>query len=212
LIDTIFWDNDGVLVDTEDLYFRATQEAMRKVGFDLTKQLYVEYFLLQGTGAWHLVDLSKAEIETLRQGRNERYGELLHAEARTIDGIQETLDALKPDYQMGVVTSSRPDHFEIIHKSTGLLPYFDFIITSADVAENKPSPAPYLKALELAGRAPGDCVVIEDSERGLRAAHAAGIPCYVIPTETTRASDFSLAAGVLESARELPERLGRNEQ
>ena len=51
VVDMIFWDNDGVLVDTEDLYYRATREAMRKTGFDLTKELYVEYFLLKGTGA-----------------------------------------------------------------------------------------------------------------------------------------------------------------
>lgn len=205
MIDTIFWDNDGVLVDTEGLYFRATQEAMWAVDFELTQGDYVEYFLLQGTGVWHLVDLSEEEIEVLRQGRNERYGELLRAEARMIDGIQETLEALHENYRMGVVTSSRPDHFEIIHESTGLLHYFDFIVTSADVTETKPSPAPYLKALELAKRTPAECVVIEDSERGLRAAHAAGIPCYVIPTEWTRDSDFSLAAGVLGSSKDLPE-------
>ncbi len=207
MTDTILWDNDGVLVDTEGLYFQATQEVMRTVDVELTREQYVEYFLRQGTGAWHLAQADEEKIEALRQRRNERYGELLRAEARTIEGIEETLEALRAEYRMGVVTSSRPDHFEIIHASTGLLPYFDFVVTSADVTEMKPHPAPYLKALELAGRSPGECVVVEDSARGLLAAHAAGIPCYVIPTRWTRTSDFSLAAGVLERAGDLPERL-----
>jgi beta-phosphoglucomutase-like phosphatase (HAD superfamily) len=54
MIKAIFWDNDGVLVDTERLYFRATQHVLATVGIPLTKEQYIDLFLVQGKGAWHL--------------------------------------------------------------------------------------------------------------------------------------------------------------
>ena len=52
----ILWDNDGVLVDTEQLYFEATQQILQSVGIELTKEQYIELFLVQGKGAWHLAE------------------------------------------------------------------------------------------------------------------------------------------------------------
>lgn len=203
MTDTIFWDNDGVLVETEELYYQATCETMESAGHSLSAEEYVEFFLLKGIGAWHLLNINENEVSELRRKRNERYGELLSQGVPIIEGVQEILEVLSQDFQMAVVTSSRPDHFNIIHAQTDLLKYFDFIITSEDVYETKPSPAPYLKALERANRSPRDCIVIEDTERGLIAAHAANIPCCVIPTTWTSQSDFSLAAEILESAKDL---------
>jgi hypothetical protein len=54
MIKAIFWDNDGVLVDTERLYFHATQHVLATVGILLTKEQYIALFLVQGKGAWHL--------------------------------------------------------------------------------------------------------------------------------------------------------------
>src|SRR4051812_621954 len=56
MIKAIFWDNDGVLVDTERLYFRATQETLDAAGVLLDHEQYVEFFLRQGRGAWHLLE------------------------------------------------------------------------------------------------------------------------------------------------------------
>ena len=50
----IFWDNDGVLVDTEHVYFEATRQVLASAGIDLTRDEYIELFLVQGRGAWHL--------------------------------------------------------------------------------------------------------------------------------------------------------------
>ena len=69
MIKAIFWDNDGVLVDTERLYFRATQQVLATVGIPLTTAQYIDFFLVQGTGAWHLAaaqGLSPSAIEQLR--------------------------------------------------------------------------------------------------------------------------------------------------
>jgi beta-phosphoglucomutase-like phosphatase (HAD superfamily) len=76
----IFWDNDGVLVDTEELYFKATQKVLAAVGIALTEQDYIELFLVQGRGAFHLAEergISRAGVEDLRAERNALYGRWL---------------------------------------------------------------------------------------------------------------------------------------
>src|SRR6187401_610060 len=162
----IFWDNDGVLVDTEELYFKATQRVLADVGIALTEPDYIELFLIQGRGAFHLASergMSPAEVERLRSDRNLLYGQWLAEAPRTMDDVRRVLEALHGRYVMGVVTSSRKDHFDIIHAQTGLLKYFDFVLTAADFARVKPDPEPYLRAVERSGFKAAECLAIEDS-------------------------------------------------
>ena len=207
MVDTIFWDNDGVLVDTERLYFEATRQILASVDIPLTPAVYRDLFLIQGKGAWHLAaerGLDSAHIAELRRSRNELYGERLAQEPLVIDGVADVLDALHGTYRMGIVTSSRKDHFDVIHERTGLLKYFDFILTAGDYPRVKPHPDPYLLALERSGVRRESCVAIEDSERGLAAARAAGVDCLVVPTRLTEGCAFEGARGVLGSIAEVP--------
>ena len=128
---------------------------------------------------------------------------VLFVPCRHIDGVTDVLDALRGRYVMGIVTSSRRDHFDVIHRTTGLLEYFDFVLTSDDFTHVKPHPEPYLKAIEKSGVSREACLAIEDSERGLTAAKAAGIGCIVVPTALTRASVFAQADRVLGSITEI---------
>jgi HAD superfamily hydrolase (TIGR01509 family) len=203
----IFWDNDGVLVDTERLYFQANHEVFARQGVALSQDDYIELFLRQDKGAWHLLEasgVSAPEIQRLREQRNDRYSDLLRAQASVIDGVVDVLDALHGKYVMGIVTSSRRDHFDVIHGRTDLLKYFDFVLTSGDFNRSKPHPDPYLMAIERSGVAPEECIAIEDSERGLEAATLAGIRCVVIPTPLTYGCRFAGAHRVVSSVSEVP--------
>lgn len=206
MIKGIFWDNDGVLADTEPLYFRATQEVLGGFGFGLTRQQFVDLSLTAGSSLFSLLadGLTTAELEAARHARNERYAQLLAQETRILPGVEETLATLHGRVRMAIVTSSRPDHFAIIHQRSGLLKYFDFVLTRDDYHHSKPHPEPYLTALRKSGLRPEDCRVIEDSERGLRAACRAGLRCLVIPGELTRTGDFSSAECILADIREVP--------
>ena len=202
----ILWDNDGVLVDTERLYFRSNVQILAGVGVTLTKEMFVELFLVQGRGAWHLAaekGISPSDIERLRGERNALYGALLEQESIVIDGVREVLGALDGKYVMGVVTSSRRDHFERIHRSTDLMHYFDFVITGDDCTMMKPNPEPYLLAVGRSGCSKEECLAVEDSERGMTAAKDAGIRCVVVPTALTRNSNFARADAKLESIKEV---------
>jgi HAD superfamily hydrolase (TIGR01509 family) len=206
MIKAIFWDNDGVLVDTEHLYFRATQQVLASVGIALTQEQYIELFLVKGRGAWHLAEergLAASEIDELRNSRNALYSQWLGEAPRLTEDITRVLDALHGRYVMGVVTSSLKDHFDVIHRHTGLLKYFDFVLTAGDYSRSKPDPDPYLRAVEKSRVDPEACVAIEDSARGLESARAAGIRCIVVPSGLTRGSRFAGAYRVLDNIGDL---------
>ena len=124
-----------------------------------------------------------------------------------IEGAAETLELLSKHYFMAVVTSAYREHFEAIHQRSGFLKYFEFVLANGDYKRSKPEPDPYLLALERSGFDASDCIVVEDSERGLRAAKAAGIDCWVIETPMTINSDFSLADKRFNSLVEVREAL-----
>jgi HAD superfamily hydrolase (TIGR01509 family) len=205
MLKAIFWDNDGVLVDTEELYFQATRDVLAGAGVRIGKRDFIDYGLRQGRSLFELARdrLDDAKIELLRAERNARYADLLRAGVAAVDGVTELLHALHGRVTMGVVTSSNYEHFDLIHRSTGLLRYFDFAITNRDYARTKPHPDGYLAALAHAGVAAEACIAIEDSERGVAAAKAAGIRCIAVPRGLTRGGDYGAAYRVLHDTRVL---------
>jgi HAD superfamily hydrolase (TIGR01509 family) len=177
------------------------------VDIPLTEDDYRHFFLLQGRGAWHLAEargLPPSEVEALRQRRNALYAQHIAEAPRVLPGVHEVVSALHGRYRMAVVTSSRRDHFEIIHRETKLLEYFDFVVTADDCARTKPCPDPYVRALEVSGVTRDSCLAIEDSERGLEAATGAGVRCAIVPSRLTRAQLFQGAVARLDSVGELP--------
>ncbi|NJC88594.1 MAG: HAD-IA family hydrolase [Desulfuromonas sp.] len=201
--DFIFWDNDGVLVDTEGVYYQASLEALSQLDFDLTEEQFAEISLASGRSVFELATDDQSVMEELRHWRNTRYSELLSGRDLVLPGIRDTLAELAPKVNMAVVTSSRRDHFEIIHASSGLLDFFDFTLCREDYQAAKPAPESYLLALQRSGCNPKACLVIEDSLRGLAAAKAAGLTCWVIPSKQTRKQNFSAADRVLAHVEEL---------
>ena len=198
---TILWDNDGVLVHTEGLYFRATQTVLATVGIHLTPEQFIDISLRQGQSTLTLAaekGISQETIACLRAERDRLYVGFLQTEPCLIDGVEETLRALHGRVRMGVVTSTRRQHFEIAHARTGLGKYLDFIVTLEDYRHVKPNPEPYLTAIERYHLEASNCIVVEDSERGLAAATAAGLECWIVHTEWSKDGDFSKAAKVLD--------------
>jgi HAD superfamily hydrolase (TIGR01509 family) len=207
MIRAILWDNDGVLVDTEHLYFRATQQVLATVGIALTEGIYIDLFLTRAIGAWHLAEakgIPPDGIARLKAQRNALYLRSLGTNIKAIDGVGEVLEQLHETYLMGVVTSSHREPFEAIHRSTGFMKYFAFTLTSEDYTKYKPDPEPYRLAIERTSFRAEECIAIEDSWRGLTSATAARLRCIVVPRGFTRTGTFTGAYAVLNDVREIP--------
>ena len=214
MLKAIFWDSDGVLVSTERLYFEANRATLAKYGFELSLEQFKEISLRQGRSVFELPGLippPEEMQEKIRVERNSLFSLLLEEaqDKLLLPGVSDSVKKLSSKYMMGIVTSCRKEHFRIIHAKTQILQYFSFVISDGDYLRSKPNPDPYLNALKRSGFGTDECVVVEDSERGLAAASAAGIKCFVIPDDLTKDGDFSKAFKVLGNISQLEDELAK---
>lgn len=202
----ILFDNDGVLVHTEPLYYKANIKALKEYfNVELEFNEYMK-IMSEGTTVWQKAltkGFTQKEIEIARNRRNEYYQEFLKTENILISGVKEVLKELSKNYRMGIVTTSRRVDFEIIHKDLGIVDFMDFILCEEDYEFAKPHPEPYLKGLEIFGANKNEAIVIEDSTRGLTAAYKAGIECVIVKNDFTITQDFSKASYFINNLNEL---------
>lgn len=202
----ILFDHDGVLVDTEYWFFLANQQALAELGIDLDKEGYLRY-MAQGISCWKLLQNLKIDESTIAKTRAQRdryYQNYLKNEDIEIVGVEAVLSGLSQDYKMAIVTTSKWVDFELIHRERNIVSYMEFVLTLEDYNQAKPHPEPYLKALERFGGLKEEALVVEDSERGLKSAVAAGIECVIVHNEFTKTHDFSTATHKIKSLNELP--------
>lgn len=211
MFDGIFWDNDGVLMETEHLYYHANAEALALAGVKLTMEEFCRISLRQGESVLALAadDCDKLE---LRRTRDEIYYRLLGNESRVYPGVHDTLEQLHGRLPMAIVTSCRRENFLQMHRGSGLLHYFEFILTREDYGASKPDPEPYRTACGRAGLQPGRCLAIEDSERGVVAAARAGLTVAAIPGAMNLGGDFTAARWRLNAIHELPALLNLDQE
>lgn len=208
LISTLLWDNDGVLVDTEPLYFRATREILAEVGVDVSHREFLEINIVGGKSVINLASragFSDERLLELREARDQRYSELLSEGVKLTPGIKEVLSSLAVNYRMAIVTSCHAKHFDIIHQKSGLLDFFEKIIKREDYKLSKPHPEPYLTAMRSLGSSAAESLAIEDSPRGLASARAAGLDCIVHQSEFTETLDFPGALCFAPSISDIPD-------
>ena len=209
MLSAILWDNDGVLVDTERFYYQANRDYLRGHGIELSEAQFFEWFLADNCGAWHLLEAGGASPEQIalwRRERNALHLELIHAASELVTpGIEPLLDSLAGRVEMGIVTSATQASFDAIHARHDLLRHFRFALTAETYARSKPAPDPYLLGVDRIGRPADECLVIEDSPRGLAAARAAGLRCIVLRSPLTHGHDFAGADRVVDSVAELGE-------
>lgn len=201
----ILWDHDGVLVDTERWYFEATRRAIAPLGVELSLPTYLAE-MAHGLPSWdhaRALGVDEAEIVRHRDHRNALYKAYLQTEDIEIPGVLDALRALGQRYRMAIVTTSKKCDFELIHREREIVAPMEFVLANGDYARSKPAPDPYLTALERFGAPPEEAVVVEDSERGLRAALAAGIDCIVVANDFVQGQDLSAATWRVESLAEI---------
>ena len=201
----ILFDHDGVLVDTESWYYKASERALADVGFTLDKDQYIRN-MNQGVSAWTQAAAAGIDEQTItrqREIRNGYYQEYLRTEAIEIEGVVEALAELSGYVRMAIVTTAKRADFEIIHEKRQIRQFMEFVLVREDYKLAKPNPEPYLIGLERLGSTKEETLIVEDSSRGLSSAVAAGIDCAVVYNYFTKTQDFSRADYRIQKLSEL---------
>ena len=193
----VAFDLDGLMFNTEDLYFETAREVMAEFGGEFTREIMRSIMGRRGvesletlrrmTGLGDSVDGFVAEVRTRFQSRLDDY-------CRPSHGLQELLDRLDTlGVPRGVATSSSRSHAERLLKRHELMNRFMFILSAEDVRQGKPDPEIYLTASRRLNAEPREIVVLEDSPAGIAAAKAAGAYAVAAPHEHSPAEGLAAA-------------------
>lgn len=187
-LESVIWDFDGTIVDTETPAFQAWQAIFVKAGAHLDP---LDWGLIVGTvGGVDLFDrletqvgaVDRVALDQERRALQRRY--LASSPLRT--GVQDLLDALvQAHVPCAVATSSSRWWVERFLTQHQIRDKFLALATADDVRHVKPDPEVYRLALRQLGAAGPRSVAIEDSPHGAQAALAAGIPCLVVANPST---------------------------
>ncbi|MEM7364597.1 MAG: HAD family phosphatase [Pseudomonadota bacterium] len=212
MITHLLFDHDGVLVDTERWYFESTREALARLDIVMTFDDYKQH-LVDGKSSWAGAKerWTAAEVAEARAWRDNRYQYYLQRKDIDIPGVEEVLMALNQDYQMAVITTSKRSDFELIHRHRSLLDDMAFVLCREDYDRAKPHAEPYEAGLKRFDIRRANAVVVEDSERGLAAAKAAGIRTIKVHNKFVAHQQTSPDFAI-ESLQALPELLTRINQ
>lgn len=181
----VLFDMDGLLVDTEPLWFEAERAVMARMGGGWTRedQRALIGGTLERTVAYLRAKAPRpAEPETVGRWVVDTMAGLVRARgAPLLRGAERLLgEVAAAGLAHGLVTSAEREIMEAVLAVTGI--DFPAAVCAQDVRSGKPSPEPYLRAAGLLGVAPARCVALEDSPNGAAAARAAGCAVVVVPS------------------------------
>ena len=186
-LEAVLFDMDGLLVDTEPLWFETETEVMARLGAPWTK---ADQENLLGGSMEHTVGylLAKATrpAPPAEVARWMTDGMLRRAAAGRVITRPGALELIAEVAAAGIphalVTGSEREFTEAVLKSTGLT--FTVTVTGDDVARPKPDPEPYRLAAKLLDAEPENCVALEDSPNGVTSATEAGCRVVAVPSLT----------------------------
>ena len=209
--DAVVFDMDGVLIDSEPVHYESTVRLFSdQLGMTLKESVNNEFL---GSTDRHMFEVLKERynlepsVEELVSRRKAIYMAIVEKDGLPWrPGIRELIAALATSgYRLAVASSGLRRIVEHTLTEGNISHHFETVVTGDDIRNPKPAPDIYLKAAQQLDLPPEQCVAIEDSNFGVRAAHAAGMHVIASPCSSTVGMDFSSADLILESAREIQE-------
>lgn len=205
----VIFDMDGLLIDSERLSIRCWSEAASELGFNIDHALWLRMVGLGERDSARLLGehLDHAQVAQLVARCHQRYEARMLIEMPLRPGVTELLELLcNHQVPRAVATSTRQPRATQKLQAAGLLPYFQQVLSSSDVGQPKPAPDIYLLAARRLGVAPAQCLVLEDSPTGVRAALAAGmtviqVPDLVAPDDDVRALGHRIVESLFDAQR-----------
>ena len=208
MVKAIIFDMDGVIIDSEPIHFESDKMTMNDYEIEIADNELNDYVGVSNPVMWtELRDkykLSGSVEELLEKQLNYKKQLFGNRKLEPIVGIKELLDELKSnEVKIGLASSSSRVFIEMILNNLKITKFFDVIISGEEVLKSKPAPDIFLKAAEMLDLEPSNCIVIEDSEHGVKAAKLANMKCIGFKNPNSGKQDLSLADMVVCSIKEI---------
>ena len=190
------FDFDGVIVDSEPIHLESERLALarRDIEFTLTDKARFVGGTVRGTAERICEYYGISDVDSYFADRQREFARMVESDLGLMPGAREALSRLRSaGVPLALVTSGDEAYVRTALGRHRLEGAFKVLVTQQDVGRHKPDPEPYLKAAELLGLAPRQCIAIEDSPTGLASARAAGLRCVAVPGPATAECDLSEA-------------------
>ncbi|OQW62646.1 MAG: hypothetical protein A4S17_01260 [Proteobacteria bacterium HN_bin10] len=192
----LLFDFDGVIADSEPVHYAALRQVLAEIGIDLTEADYYEHYLgFDDKGCFTAAltaqgrPLSPSIIDDLVRRKAALFLTHIRQHLVIFPGVREMVRAAAGRFRLAIVSGALRHEIELILEQAGIRKEFEHITSSEDIRRGKPDPEGFLHALAALNRsahseasplAAGDCLVIEDSIPGIRAARAAGMKVLAV--------------------------------
>ena len=196
MIRGVIFDLDGVVADTERLQWAAYRQVLAEFGIDVAMEEYRREWIATGLGPEYACRTYRLPLtpDDLRARKAPVYEAMLRNGVAACPGTAEALARLPASHRVALATNSARAETDFVLDQLCLVRFFAAVVTREDYVRAKPTPDAYLVAAAALGLTPADCVVIEDTERGVRAGLAAGARVIAVPSDLTFDNDFTGAA------------------
>ena len=205
----VIFDMDGVIIDSEPIHSRVKMDTFAHFNLPFDEADLIHYMgrtsrvIFGETLAKHgRTDVTAADMAAYK---HEHYLEVL--ESGAIEPVAGSVEFIKALHEAGIpmalATSSNVRAMNAVLDNFGIRRFFSSILSGGELPESKPHPAIYLISAQRLGVKPEDCMVIEDTTNGIRAAKAAGMYCVAYRNPNSGEQDLSLADEVVDDFNEI---------
>ena len=209
MIQTVIFDMDGVIVDTEPVHHYAYNQHFKQLNIEVTPEMYATF---TGNSTKNTYEKLKSHFEIsesvpdLVEAKRNLFNDAFDSKEDLclIDGVEDLIKELYHNgMQLVLASSSANVTIDRVFRRFGLHQYFTHLVSGEDFPNSKPHPAIFEHAAKLSQTSVENCIVIEDSTNGIIAAKAAGIYCIGYESINTKLQDYSKADKVIKDFSEL---------
>lgn len=209
MLQTVIFDMDGVIVDTEPVHKYAYYQHFKLLEIDVSAEMFATF---TGNSTKNVFEKIKDhfgiedDIDNLVQKKRSLFNAAFDTKEDLflLEGVENLIKQFHQNgIQLILASSSSKVTISRVFNRFNLHHYFSHIVSGEDFQQSKPNPAIFLEAVRLSNSKKENCIVIEDSTNGIKAAHAAGIFCVGYRSVNSKKQDYSLANIVIDNFEEL---------